>query len=174
MARAAAGEEITITDRGRPVARISGLEASAVERLIGAGLARPALQGLIDLPAPVVVADLVRARTDARRGTLLTFYADTSALVKLAVVEAESAAMRAWMLTGTVALASSDLARTELLRAVRRGAPGAVGAARDVLSRLLLITASAEIFDQATRLVPVELRSLDAVHLARRSRWVTI
>ncbi len=94
------------------------------------------------------------------------FYADTSALVKLAVVEAESAAMRAWMLTGTVALASSDLARTELLRAVRRGAPGAAGAARDVLSRLLLITASAEIFDQATRLDPVELRSLDAVHLA--------
>ncbi len=111
VARAASGERITITDRGRPVARISGLEASAVERLVGAGRARPAL-------------------------------------------------------TGIVALASSDLARTELLRALRRGAPGAAGAARDVLSRLLLITASAEIFDQATRLDPVELRSLDAVHLA--------
>lgn len=93
------------------------------------------------------------------------FYADTSALVKLAVVEAESAAMRAWMLAGPVSLATSDLARTELLRAVRRAAPGAAGAARDVLSRMLLIAASAEIFDQASRLDPVELRSFDAVHL---------
>lgn len=61
VSRAAAGEQITITDRGRPVARLSGLEASATERLIGAGLARPALRGLIDLPAPLVVADVTSA-----------------------------------------------------------------------------------------------------------------
>jgi prevent-host-death family protein len=58
VARAAAGEQITITDRGRPVARMSALEASAVERLVGAGLARPPLKGLVDLPAPVAVAEV--------------------------------------------------------------------------------------------------------------------
>ena len=58
VARAAAGEQITITDRGRPVAQISALEASATERLISAGLARPALKGLVDLPAPVVIAEV--------------------------------------------------------------------------------------------------------------------
>jgi predicted nucleic acid-binding protein len=94
------------------------------------------------------------------------FYADTSALVKLTVVEAESDAMRTWMLAGAVSLATSDLARTELLRAVRRSAPDAAGAARDLLSRLFLLAASAEIFEAAARLDPVELRSLDAVHLA--------
>ena len=94
------------------------------------------------------------------------YYADTSALVKLAVLEAESSALQAWVTGGTVAMAASDLARTELLRAVRRAAPSAVGAARDVLSRLLLISATSDIFDAAARLDPVELRSLDAVHLA--------
>lgn len=94
------------------------------------------------------------------------YYADTSALVKLAVLEPESSALRAWATGGTVAMAASDLARTELLRAVRRAAPAAAGAARDVLSRLLLISATSDIFDAAARLDPVELRSLDAVHLA--------
>jgi len=58
VARAASGESITITDRGRPVARISALEATATERLIAAGLARPALNPLSELPLPVVVADV--------------------------------------------------------------------------------------------------------------------
>ena len=70
VSRAAAGERITITDRGRPVARISALEVSATQRLIGAGVARPALKGLIDLPMPTVVADvsstLATMRADER------------------------------------------------------------------------------------------------------------
>jgi predicted nucleic acid-binding protein len=94
------------------------------------------------------------------------FYADTSALVKLVVVEAESGALRDWIVRGAVELASSDLARTELVRAVRRCAPEALGQARDVLSRLLLVRAPSQLFDDAGRLDPVELRSLDAVHVA--------
>ena len=58
VARAAAGEQIVITDRGRPVAQISGLETSVTERLVSAGLARPARKGLVDLPAPVVIAEV--------------------------------------------------------------------------------------------------------------------
>jgi len=58
VARALAGENITITDRGRPVARISALEATATERLIGAGRARPALKSLVDLPMATVSAEI--------------------------------------------------------------------------------------------------------------------
>jgi len=93
-------------------------------------------------------------------------YADTSALVKLAVVESESHGLRSWLDEHGASLASSDLARTELVRAVRRAAPAAIGAARDVLTRVLLIAATPAVFDEAARLDPVELRSLDAVHLA--------
>ena len=94
------------------------------------------------------------------------FYADTSALVKLTVVEAESRGLRSWLDERGASLASSDLARTELGRAVRRAAPEAIGAARDVLTRVLLIAATPAVFDEAARLDPVELRSLDALHLA--------
>ncbi len=70
VAQAAAGESVTITDRGRPVARISALEHTATERLVGAGLARPPLQPLAQLPAPTVVADvstdLLRMRLEER------------------------------------------------------------------------------------------------------------
>ncbi|MFT4137334.1 type II toxin-antitoxin system VapC family toxin [Microbacterium sp.] len=92
-------------------------------------------------------------------------YADTSALVKLAVVEAESDALFTWV-SGGIELATSDLARTELVRAVRRVAPSAIGQARDVLARVILLRASPAIFEEAARLDPAELRTLDAVHLA--------
>lgn len=93
-------------------------------------------------------------------------YADTSALVKLAVAEAESAALVEWIAREQVTFASSDLARTELIRAVRRSAPAALAQAREVLARVLLVHASARIFDEAGRLDPLGVRSLDAVHLA--------
>ncbi|KYH43179.1 type II toxin-antitoxin system VapC family toxin [Branchiibius sp. NY16-3462-2] len=92
-------------------------------------------------------------------------YADTSALVKLVVHEPESSEVHQLATSGTV-LVSSDLARTELLRAARRIAPAAVGAARDVLARLVLLRATSAIFDAAAVLEPNTLRSLDAVHLA--------
>ncbi|WP_312676298.1 type II toxin-antitoxin system VapC family toxin [Microbacterium sp.] len=93
-------------------------------------------------------------------------YADTSALVKLAVAEAESAALVEWIAREQVTFASSDLARTELIRAVRRSAPAALAQAREVLARVLLVHASARIFDEGGRLDPLGVRSLDAVHLA--------
>lgn len=94
------------------------------------------------------------------------FYADTSALVKLVVIEPESGALLDWLGHRDAALATSDLARTELVRSMRRRAPEAITQARDVLSRLLLVRADAQIFDEAARLMPPEVRSLDAVHLA--------
>lgn len=57
----------------------------------------------------------------------MAYYLDTSALVKLVVTEAESASLRAWITKTEAVAVSSDLARTELARAVRRGSPHATG-----------------------------------------------
>jgi len=92
-------------------------------------------------------------------------YLDTSALVKLVVAEPESDALRTWLVQ-QVDPVTSDLARTELARAVRRVAPDLMPAARGVLDVLTILTLDAEIFEAAGRLDPAELRSLDAVHLA--------
>jgi prevent-host-death family protein len=49
VAEAAAGEVVTITDRGRPVARLVPLAQSRVADLVAAGRARPARRRLVDL-----------------------------------------------------------------------------------------------------------------------------
>lgn len=59
-----------------------------------------------------------------------------------------------------------DLARTELIRAVRRSAPDRILQARAVLDSLTLIEVTPSIFDQAGRFDPPMLGSLDAIHLA--------
>ena len=51
--RVALGESVTITDRGRPVARMVPLESSRMEALIASGLARPPLRPPGGLPGPV-------------------------------------------------------------------------------------------------------------------------
>ncbi len=52
VARAAAGETVTITDRGKPVAQIMPLSTSRLDQLIVAGLATPARGDIRGLPAP--------------------------------------------------------------------------------------------------------------------------
>ena len=96
----------------------------------------------------------------------MAFYLDTSALVKLVVAEAETAALLAWLREADRAPVSCDLARTELLRAVRRVAPDRAVQARTVLDSVTLIAVSTAMFETAGRLDPTLLRSLDAVHLA--------
>ena len=95
----------------------------------------------------------------------MAFYVDTSALVKLVVAEAESAALLYWLGEQTQPLVSSDLARTELVRATRRAAPDRLVRAREVLDLLVLIAVGTAIFEQAGRLEPPALRTLDALHL---------
>lgn len=92
-------------------------------------------------------------------------YLDTSALVKLIVREHETESLVAW-LRAHRDVATSDLTRTELMRAVRRAAPDLAERVRDLLGRLTLIATSPRTFDDAGRLDPLELRTLDAVHLA--------
>ncbi len=92
-------------------------------------------------------------------------YLDSSAIVKLAVAEPESAALRRH-LRRRRPLISSALARTEVLRALQPAGDQAIAAGRDVLRRIELVRINDRILDTAGLLAPTELRSLDAIHLA--------
>lgn len=94
------------------------------------------------------------------------FYLDTSAAAKLVMAERGSAALRRWVSTRGGQIFSSDLLRTELLRATRKAAPEQMVAARAVLDSLILLTLSTAICERAVMLEPATLRSFDALHLA--------
>ncbi|MCZ7533842.1 MAG: type II toxin-antitoxin system VapC family toxin [Acidimicrobiia bacterium] len=94
------------------------------------------------------------------------FYLDTSAAVKLVTAERGSTALRRWLASRDDVMFSSDLLRTELLRATRRAAPDQMVQARAVLDSLLLVTLSTAVCERAAILEPDLLRSLDALHLA--------
>jgi hypothetical protein len=93
-------------------------------------------------------------------------YLDTSAAVKLVVVEKGTTALRRWLRSRDDRIVSSDLLRTELLRVTRRAAPDQVVQARAVLDSLILVAMSTSVFERAAMLEPEVLRSLDALHLA--------
>jgi uncharacterized protein len=92
-------------------------------------------------------------------------YVDSSALVKLAVREPESVALRRY-LARRQPLVSSALARTEVVRALLPLGPGAVRRGREVLARVDLLRVNDRVLDGAGVLAPADLRSLDAIHLA--------
>jgi predicted nucleic acid-binding protein len=94
-------------------------------------------------------------------------YLDTSALVKLVLPEAESDPL-AEALASWPQRASSCLAEVELVRAIRRatGEERALARAEEVLAGLYLLAVDAEVLRLAALLEPLELRSLDALHLA--------
>jgi uncharacterized protein len=98
--------------------------------------------------------------------TEVAFYLDTSALVKLVVAEPETLALRGWLKASDRRPMSCDLARTELIRTVRRVASDRVVQARAVLDAVTLIEVTTAIVEEAGRLEPTPLHSLDAVHLA--------
>jgi len=92
-------------------------------------------------------------------------YLDSSAIVKLVIAEPESGALRRY-LRRRRPLISSALARTEVLRAVLAEGDQGVRRARDTLTRLDLVRLNDRVLDAAGALLPAELRSLDAIHLA--------
>jgi len=93
-------------------------------------------------------------------------YIDTSALVKIVQIEAESQALRAYLETGRP-LATSALSDVELMRVVHRKGKQHVVQARAVLDRLPIVALSAPILRAAGALLPgTHLRTLDAIHLA--------
>jgi predicted nucleic acid-binding protein len=96
----------------------------------------------------------------------VAYYLDTSAAVKLVVGEPESGALTTWAADHADDVVSSDLLRTELLRATRRGAPEQMPRARAVLDAIVLLSLPTETFEHAAELEPSLLRGLDAIHLA--------
>jgi len=107
-------------------------------------------------------------------------YLDSSAIVKLAAEEPESAVLRQF-LRRRHRLASSALAQTEVARALREDGPVAVQRGWEVLQTVNLIRVNDRVLALAGggraggrgargalagELLPVELRSLDAIHLA--------
>lgn len=101
----------------------------------------------------------------------MRIYLDTSALVKLVVAEVESQALiRFLRARADDSLFSAALARTELIRAVAPNGASAIADARDLLSRLDTVTLTRQLLDDAGMLLPLRLRSLDAIHLAAAHR----
>jgi predicted nucleic acid-binding protein len=92
-------------------------------------------------------------------------YLDSSAIVKLAVAEPESAALRRYLRRRRT-LVSSSLAKAEVARALLPLGGQAVRRGQEVLARLELIRISDRILAAAGQLLPAELSTLDAIHLA--------
>jgi predicted nucleic acid-binding protein len=94
-------------------------------------------------------------------------YLDSSALVKLVAPEPETAALLS-LLDSRPEVASSALARVEVLRAVARAGSGkrTRERARQVLSSVVRVDIDDPILEAAAALDPPGLRSLDAIHIA--------
>ncbi len=92
-------------------------------------------------------------------------YLDPSAIVKLAIQEPQSAALRRY-LRRRGPLLSSALARTEVLRALLDEGDAGLARGRDVLRRVHLIRVNDSVLNAAGALRPEDLRPLDAIHLA--------
>lgn len=92
-------------------------------------------------------------------------YLDASAIVKLVIREPESTALRRY-LDRRRPLVSSTLSRTEVLRALLPSGDATVLRGRDALSRVDLVRVNNRILGAAGVLLPHDVRSLDAIHLA--------
>lgn len=99
----------------------------------------------------------------------MAVYLDSSAMVKLAVREPESDALRRH-LRRRQPWVSSALARTEVPRALLPGGEEAILAGRRVLARCDLVRVNDRVLNLAGSMLPNELRSLDAIHLATAER----
>src|SRR5262245_167709 len=106
-------------------------------------------------------------RAAASRAVRDHLYLDSSALVKLVVLEPESAALRECLRRHASRL-SSALAEVEVPRALRRAGYGSPERRRaaEVLTRVALVDVDRRILRAAATLAPPSLRTPDAIHLA--------
>ncbi|HTC80902.1 MAG TPA: type II toxin-antitoxin system VapC family toxin [Acidimicrobiia bacterium] len=92
-------------------------------------------------------------------------YLDSSAIVKLAVAEPESGVLRRYLRRRKPYL-SSALARAEVARALLPFGSQALRRGDAVLARIDLVRVSDTILRAAGALLPEDVRTLDAIHLA--------
>jgi hypothetical protein len=101
----------------------------------------------------------------------VALYLDSSAIVKLVAAEPESTALQGFLQGRGGPWATSALARTEVVRAVRPGGAEAVERARTVLAAIAEVIVTRNVLDRAALLDPgTSLRTLDAIHLASAMR----
>ncbi len=98
-------------------------------------------------------------------------YVDSSAIVKLVIKEAETAALQQWLGATPDPLVSSVLAKVEVRQVCRRVPDSAQAQAADlaavqVLQSVNFVPLSTDIIESASTLNLPGLRSLDALHLA--------
>lgn len=97
----------------------------------------------------------------------MSIYLDTSALAKLVVVEAESAALRSWIGQGpSRTLVTNSIGAVELMRLTARVSQEALGVGVLLLGRIDLLELTPASLALAGRLPPPEVRTLDALHIA--------
>jgi hypothetical protein len=92
------------------------------------------------------------------------WYLDTSALAKFVRPERETKQLRRWLAPKRWII--SDLHRTELRRVAAQAGGRAPARADRLIAESDIVRIDAETFDRAGRLAPLDLRSLDALHLA--------
>lgn len=107
------------------------------------------------------------AKNASESGTGKLLYLDSSAIVKLIVSEPESAALFE-LVRYDPELVSSELARVEVLRALRRAEAGEAGRLRvdEVLGAIALVRIDEGVLRDAATLGPKDLGTLEAIHLA--------
>ncbi len=94
-------------------------------------------------------------------------YLDSSALVKLALTEPESAALADWLAErADQPLVSSALHRAEVPRAVWRAEPGALPRSYRLIRRITKVALTADLLDNSATLPPQALSPAHAIHLA--------
>lgn len=100
-------------------------------------------------------------RIGERRGTVFS--------CSIVVAERETAALFDWLRQPDRRLVSSDLTRTQLMRAIVRASPDRAPSVRDVLAQIALVTLDAADFDAAGRLSPPGGfdRSMPSIWLSR-------
>ena len=96
----------------------------------------------------------------------MAFVVDSSALVKLIVNEPKSQSFSTWLKNCKHDLFVSEIAHTEVARAIARVDANLQGQLKNMLERFGTIRVSSQILTIAGVLTPTNLRTLDAIHLA--------
>ena len=94
----------------------------------------------------------------------MSWYADSSAILKLLIVEKESAALTNFI---DFTIKSSVLTRIEIIRVLHKIAPEKIAQAQVILAGIDLTPLNPAILSAAENFAPaVTLKSLDALHVA--------
>ena len=96
----------------------------------------------------------------------MAYVVDSSALVKLIVNEQHSKSLGSWIDSCKQDLFISELARTEVSRAIARVDPNLNKQFNAIVTRFGVIRVSTQVLTIAAVLSPTTLRTLDAIHLA--------